>query len=736
MDLGNTARRTLLICVLLGAATLITFWPQTGHQFITYDDSYYLTENAMVQQGLTWEGAAWAFRTGHAGNWHPLTWLSHMLDVQLFGLNAGWHHLTSLLLHAANAVLLFLLLQRTTRAAWRSAFVAALFALHPLHVQSVAWAAERKDVLSAFFFMLTLLAYGCYASVLSPESRVLSPEQAPGARPETADPSGFTFQAGAFYLLSLCCFALGLMSKPMLVTLPFVLLLLDYWPLGRLSSPRFAVHDPASAGSASRVPERQCNREARKSQFVNRIWIEKLPFLALSVACCVVTLWAQSGGGAVVPVEVLSFPQRVANAVVAYTDYLEQMIWPAKLALLYPLAGSVPLGTLSLSAAVLAGITGWALWSWRARPFLAVGWFWYVGMLVPVIGLVQVGMQRMADRYTYLPLIGVFIMLAWQVSEWFAGTQWGRRALAVAAALVLTACIALTGRELSYWQDSERIFAHALEVAPANYIALDNYGRALLRQQKLSEATQAFSAAVALRPDLDASRCGLGTALHELGRYDEAAEQFVQVLKAQPDNFIALVQLGLVRGRQGKWEEAAGLLSHALRIRPEDAGAHNNLGGVLLLQGKYVEAARQFEATVRLKGDHIGGLNNLALACKKLGRLDEAIAHYRAALRLQPESVQTLNGLAWTLAACPDARFRNGPEAVALATRACELVRYTNPMALMTLAAAYGETGQFAEAVSFAEQAREIAKGASPALAERLSEMLDAFRAGRAYHGE
>jgi protein O-mannosyl-transferase len=769
MDLAKTTRRSLLICVLLGAVTLITFWPQTSHDFITYDDSLYLTDNAQVQQGLTWHGVAWAFRTGETGNWHPLTWLSHMLDVQLFGLDAGWHHLTSLLFHTANAVLLCLLLQLMTGAVWRSAFVAALFALHPLHVQSVAWAAERKDVLSAFFFMLTLLAYARYAMTndegrMTKEGRMTNDEgralqtvagrgeegagniqhptsniQHPiiGARHAGSNrrlPSSF------YYVLALVAFALGLMCKPMLVTVPFVLLLLDYWPLrrfrvssleSRVLSPQSPVHSPQSTVLSSFG-----NRPSfviRPSSFVI---LEKLPFLALSAASCAVTLWAQTGGGAVVPVAVLTFSQRVANTVAAYGGYLEKMLWPAKLALFYPLAGDVPLGSLLVSAAVLAVITGCAVWSWRTRPHLCVGWFWYLGMLVPVIGLVQVGMQRMADRYTYLPAIGVFIMVTWQVSEWLGGFRWGRWTLGVAAGLILAACVVTTSRELSYWQDSEHIFARALEVAPANYVALDNYGRALLKQHKLPEAAQAFSAAVALRPDLDASRCGLGTALQEQGKYDEAAEQFVQVLKLQPDNFVALAQLGLVRGRQGKLEEAAERLSHALRLRPDDAGAHNNLGGVLVLQGNYAEAARQFEETVRLRPNHIGALNNLALACKKLGRTEEAVAHYREALRLQPDSVESLNNLAWTLAACPDARFRDGAEAVIQATRACELTGYTNPMALTTLGAAYGEVGQFAEAISFAEQAQQLVKGGQSALATRLAAMLEAFHAGRAYRAE
>ncbi len=729
MDLAKKTRRTILVCALLSAVTLLTFWPQTGHDFITYDDSFYLTENTHVQQGLTWANVAWALRTGEAGNWHPLTWLSHLLDVQLFGLRPGWHHLTSLLLHTANAVFLFLLLQRMSDATWRSAFVAALFALHPLHVQSVAWAAERKDVLSAFFFMLTLLAYAKY--VEKSECRMQNAESS-----NTPQATRLTFHAlgypppSFYYVLALVHFALGLMSKPILVTLPFVLLLLDYWPLQRL---RLSTLN--SRPSTTQPDPRASTFDLRLSTLF-RLSLEKLPFLALSAASCAMTLWAQRAGGAVVPVAVLAFPQRLANAIVAYAGYLEKMFWPAHLTILYPLGGDVPTGALILWGAVLAAVTAWVMRNFRCRPYLAVGWCWYLGMLVPVIGLVQVGMQRMADRYTYLPLIGVFVMFAWEIPERLGKWRLSRNVLAAVASLALAACVAATSRQLGYWKDSEHLFGHALEVTPANYITLDNYGRALLKQGKLPEALRSFGAAVALAPELDAARCGLGTTLMEQGKYDEAADQFLRVLELQPDHIIAQLQLGIIRGRQGKLEQAAEAFSHMLRLHPDDAGAHNNLGNVLAQQGKHEAAVQQFEEAVRLKPDHAGAHNNLAISCKKLGRIAEAIAHYREALRLEPNSLPALNNLAWTLAAHPDARFRNGAGAVRLATRACELTKYQNPTPLATLAAAYAETGRFQEAVSFAERAQEAANGGQGALADRLSAMLEAFRAGGSYHAE
>jgi protein O-mannosyl-transferase len=746
--------RTLLISLGLMGLTLLVYWPQTGHDFITYDDPFYLTDNARVQQGLTWANVAWAFRTGEAGNWHPLTWLSHMLDVQLFGLNAGWHHLVSLVFHIANSLLLFALLRKLKEPGvrnaecggrsqgngawdWRCAFVAALFALHPLHVQSVAWASERKDVLSAFFFLLTLGAYVRYAEKASCAGKAKglrlkakgvsgqvgaggTADQTNPHQPQAQDDAPrtthhaprFTFHASLFYLLSLVFFALGLMSKPMLVTTPFVLLLLDVWPLRRW----------------------QFSAAERSSRLWPLLW-EKVPFLVLAAGSCVVTLWAQSGGGAVVPMGVLSLPQRLANALIAYAAYLGKTFWPVHLAVLYPF-GSLSVGAVIVSSALLVAVTGLVVWRRRSQPYLAVGWFWFLGMLVPVIGLVQVGLQQMADRYTYLPLIGLFVMLAWGVPDLLGRWRGARGWLAAVAALAVAASAFATSRELAYWQNSERLFGRALEVGPANYIALYNYGRALLKQGKLPEAVSAFTTAVQLRPELDAARCDLGTALMEQGHYDEAAAQFNRVLAQQPDHVIARLQLGLVLGRQGKLAEAEDAFRRVLKLQPDEATAHNNLGNVLALENKPQEAVPHFEAAVRLRPDNASAHNNLAISCRKLGRIDEAIAHYREAIRLQPEGLQAINNLAWLLAAEPEARYRNGAEAVALATRACELTKYENPLPLATLAVAFAETGQFPEAVAYAERAQELAGPGQSALAARAAKMLAAFRAHQPYHGE
>jgi tetratricopeptide (TPR) repeat protein len=714
----NGHRRTSLICLFLGGITLTLFWPLAAHDFVSYDDGIYIIDNPHVNTGLNWENVVWAFRTGYAGNWHPLTWLSHMLDVQLFGLRPGWHHLVSVLFHAASTVLLFLLLNRMTNAIWRSAFVAALFGWHPLHVESVAWAAERKDVLSAFFFMLTLLAYAKYVKpVLSVEGGGEGKSEIRNTKYET-NPKGKTRRWGLCYWLALVLFALGLMAKPMLVTVPFVLLLLDFWPLHRTQLATRNLQ-PGTATQSSHTPALQ-------------LILEKLPFFALTIASCVATFIAQKGGGAVVPLKILSFSERLENAIVACAAYLGKMLWPAKLSILYPLRADVPLGAVVASIVVLLLVTAWTLWRIRSAPHLAVGWFWYIGMLIPVIGLVQVGMQQMADRYTYLPLIGVLVMLAWEAPGWL-GPLCPPRIVGVTATLVVVACVFMTNRQIGYWQNSETLFGRAAQVTTRNYVAISNHGQALFKQGRIDEAIGEYEKAIALDPALDAARLGLGEALTQQGKFDEAVEQFSKVLELNPDNSAARLQLGVLRARQGKYDDAVAAFSEVLRRDPENISAHNNLGNVLTLQGKQEEAVKHFEKAVQINPHHAGAHNNLALAYKKLGRTADAIAQYREAIRLNPEQAEALNNLAWTLATDPNPEYRNGAEAVQLATRACELTRYQNPVALATIAAAYAETGHFPEAVSFAEQAIEIAKSSQSPLTTRLQNMLGSFQARQAY---
>jgi Flp pilus assembly protein TadD len=689
MDLTSETRRTILVCALLTAATLITFWPLTGCDFINYDDTAYVTENPHVLTGLSLANAGWAFRTSCLGNWHPLTMLSHMLDVQLFGLNPGWHHSTNLCFHVANTVLLFLLLRRLTRRVWPSAFVAALFALHPLHVESVAWVSERKDVLSTFFSLLSLWAYGRYARTESSVERRASSagaaDSALAPRPSTLDPlpSGGRLPAALFYLLSLGCFALGLMSKPMLVTLPFIMLLLDYWPLRRFHLSTL-------------------NPQPATTQPLLRLLLEKWPFFFLSAIACIVTVIAQQESGAVQSLAVIPVGERIENALVAYARYLGKTLWPHALAIPYPPVGHWPFAVAALAAVLLAALSFGALWVGRKFPFIAVGWLWFLGTLVPVIGIIQAGDQSLADRYTYFPLVGLFIALVWTAADIAPGWHHRRAVLAAAASALLLLCAVATRVQLRCWRDSETLFLHAIEVTRGNHVAHNGLGLHLFKRGKVAEAIAHYEAALQINPLYDVAHSNLGRALADQRRYDEAMAQF----------------------------------KTALSLRPDDVKTLNNLGSVLVLQGRHAEAVRHFEEAVRLQPDHAAAHNNLAISCKKLGRIGEAIAHYREALRLQPDSLESLNNLAWMLAACPDARFRNGAEAVLLAMRACELTRYQNPVTLATLAAAYAETGKFHEAVSFAERAQELARGGQPALVAHLSTLLEAFRAGRPNHAD
>jgi protein O-mannosyl-transferase len=537
-------RWKLFICLALTVATLMVYWPVGSHEFINYDDAQYVTDNSHVTTGLTRDNIVWAFTATHEANWHPLTWLSHMADCELYGLNPTGHHLTSLFLHLLNALLLFLLLTRMTGALWRSAFVAALFALHPLHVESVAWVAERKDVLSALFWMLTLLAYTGYV-----------------ARP-----------ARWKYLLALCAFAFGLMAKPMLVTLPFVLLLLDYWPLGRIRNGK-AAEIPPQAGSA-RIYFIQ-------TKSIPRLIWEKVPFIVLSVVSSVITIIAQHKDGAVASTIELSLPRRVGNALVSYADYIGKMIWPHRLAVFYPFPLSLPLWKVAGSTVLLVGLSITVFRARRRAPWFMVGWLWFVGTLVPVIGLVQVGFQSMADRYTYLPLIGLFIVIAWGFPDLLRGWRHQHIALVLSAVLVLSGLASYTRRQLDNWKDSVTLFTHALQVTSSNFTAQYNLGSALERLGKYNEAVPHLTMAIRLRPDVAGTYYILGNVLYYQGKLDEAVSHYQWAIRIKPSYGYAHNNLGVALVRQGKLEEAINHYAEALRINPSDAEARQNLNNCL-----------------------------------------------------------------------------------------------------------------------------------------------------------
>ena len=632
MHLLKNTRRTVLICALLGAVTLAAFWPTIHNDFVSYDDRDYVTENPHVLGGLTWANAGWAFRTGHAGNWHPLTWLSHIVDGQLYGLKPGGHHLTSLLLHAVNAVLLLLLLQRLTGAFWCSAWVAALFALHPMHVESVAWVAERKDVLSGFFFMLTLLAYARYAEqskVQSLGAEIQGPDA--GVQSPEADLSRITdhgsrsmLHATRYYALSLLFFALGLMSKPMLVTLPAVLLLLDFWPRRRL-----------------------------QSSTVWRLVGEKIPFLALSVASGVVTFLVQQGAGAVSSLEALPLEFRIANALISYVRYAAKMIWPVQLAVIYPLPADWAAGWVVGAVLVLAGLSVLALYRVRRAPYLAFGWCWYLVMLVPVIGLVQVGQQAMADRYSYLPLVGLFVAIVWSAAEIPARWPGTRGWLAVCAAAMVLVCAVLTWNQTGHWRNSATLFEHAIAVTRDNAIAQNNLGVTLLDAGNLASAEGHFAEAVRLKANYPDGLGNLGVCWAGQGRLAEATELFQRSLKARPTSS-AHYNLANLLSQQGDFEQAEAHYEAALKLKPGLVEAWYNLGALQAKRGKLQAAAQDYAAALRIKPDYVVAHLSLGALLAGQKQLDEAIVHFQAAVQAAPDKADAHFNLAAALNAKGD----------------------------------------------------------------------------------
>jgi protein O-mannosyl-transferase len=665
---GAKFRSPLVVCLLLALTTLAAYCRVWQLDFVNYDDPDYVTSNSHVLDGLSWSNVQWAFNSGHASNWHPLTWLSHMLDCQLFGKNAGAHHAVSLAFHVANTLLLFLVLRRMTGAHWRSAMVAALFGLHPLHVESVAWASERKDVLSTFFLLLCLGAYNYYVEISEGKRRAATPrksvspaEERPhrtGANPRKVKNKGGTRAVAVsapaslghsnsrmpgmfFYLLTLLLFALGLMSKPMLVTLPFLLLLLDWWPLGRLQGGPFRF----------------------QSGNLMRLLGEKVPFLALSLVSSIITIIVQRGS---VSTNV-SLGARSANAIVAYGRYIGKMLWPAHLCVLYPHPGHWPAWQVALSAGLLLGITIGLLWLARRWQFTLVGWLWFLGGLVPVIGIVQVGIQSMADRYMYVPVVGLFIALVWGVCELIPLRRWRTPVLLASLALPLVACGVFTFRQVGFWRDSLSLFQHAVAVVPRNYLAyhnigfylyghgktdeameyyqkalainpnyedsLNNMGYCLAARKKYAEAISYYERALRVRPNHAEVHNNLGNALAEMGRAQDAIQHYQLALKADPDHADAHNNLGIALAAQGNLDEAIHHFREALRLKPKYAGARSNLGNALAAKQDFQGAIREYEESLVLNPDDAQAHNNLGNVLSELRRFDEAIPHYLQALR-------------------------------------------------------------------------------------------------------
>jgi protein O-mannosyl-transferase len=742
-------RNVVLVCVALAAGTIAAYWPTIDAQFVNIDDPTYVVDNLHVQRGITVENVKWAFTTFHFSNWHPLTWLSYMLDCELFGVNPQAMHRVNLGLHIANTLLLFAWLKRLTAALGASAMVAALFALHPLHVESVAWIAERKDVLSTFFLILTLWAYTACVQR----------------------------RCAGRYAASLLFLALGLLSKAMLVTVPFMLLLLDVWPLRRLD---------LAPGAGWRN--------------ASRLFLEKLPFFAVAGVSSYLTFRAQQQGESVASFIHLPFTERFENALVSFARYLGKMLWPADLAVFYPHPGEWSALQVVAAAALVSVVSVLAVLSIRRCPYLFCGWFWFVGTLVPVIGLVQVGGQSMADRYTYVPSIGLFIAVVWAARQLLLTRRFSIGiGFAVGAAIIAGAAV-LTWRQAGHWRSSLALFTHAEKVTPPNVTTLNNLGDALQEIGRTDEATQKFKAALELDPESFWAWGNLGNVNMGAGRIDEAIKYYQRGLRLKPNsselhynlglaftakqdftqaihhheqalaldpfylearlnlgnaylsaanadaavtNYIAALQLkaghapthynlGNARLTQRRPEDAIKHFAEAARLDPSFADAHRQLAAALRQAGQAAEAAAPLERAVALQPSSPGIHAELGALYTGLGRVPEAIAHYRQALQLDPALPGVLNNLAWLLGTHPNEAFRDGSEAVRLAERAVTLTERNQSLLLGTLAAAYAESGRFDDAVNTALEAIQVAtaKGQTE-VASKNRELLAAYKERR-----
>jgi len=740
---GARDRRVVGLCLVLAAITFAVFGQTLQHQFVNFDDGDYVARNPIVAQGLTFKGLVWAFTRPHCGNWHPVTWLSHMLDCQIYGLDPGGHHFSNVVLHAGTAIALFLLLRRLTGALWRSAFVAAVFAIHPLRAESVAWVAERKDVLSGFFFMLTLLAYERYASRVGVRGSREAEFNA-GGNLEPGDPSsadvrcpcpaapspGATLHAPRrveakrrqprstlFYALSLAFFALGIMSKPMLVTLPFVLLLLDYWPLRRLEQAR------AGLQNAPRSPS---------ARALLRLALEKLPFLALSAGCSLATLLAQKS--AMMSYESFPLAARLGAALSSCKVYLVQMVYPAGLAAFYPFVSHASAWNAGIAGLLLVAISAMAWIERHARPWLLMGWLWYLVMLLPVLGLVQVGGQAHADRYTYLPQIGIYVAATWLAADFAARWKVGRVPTGALMGVVVAVLMACAWKQTAYWKNSETLWRHALACTTGNEVAYVNLGHELFEQRRLDEVVSHYEKGLEVLPNDRQFHNNLANALREQGKLDEAIVHYERAVQIEPNLAEAQFNLGKALGLKGRPEEAIARYEISLRIDPNFLPARMSLGNVLLQQGKADRAAPQFEKAIVLRANNAGAHLNLGLCYAQMGRMEAAKSQYEQAFQIAPGDPGIQNNLAWRMATCPEGSLRDGSRAVDLAQQASARMGGDKPLVLRTLAAALAETGRFPEAAATAESAASLAEAQSiPALAKQIRFEADLYRAGKPF---
>jgi tetratricopeptide (TPR) repeat protein len=668
----------VFICLWLALITRLVYEPVFHAQFIGFDDPNYVTANPQVLSGITLANLRWAFVTNHTGNWHPLTWISLMLDSQFFGPRAGAFHAVNLLLHIANTLLLFLWLHHATGAKWRGALVAALFALHPLHVESVAWISERKDVLSTLFWMLALLGYTDYAKT----GRV------------------------SRYFIALLLFGIGLMAKPMLVSLPCVLLLLDYWPLRRF---------------------------AERGTF--RLLIEKLPFLAFSIASSAVTLLV-AREQAMTSLDTVPIFLRAENAALAYLAYVGKMFWPAGLAVIYPynLHPSPVHALLALAALVIVSTA--VISTRRHKPYLFTGWLWFLVTLAPVIGIIQVGPQAMADRWTYIPFIGLFIILAWGGWEASSLLRIPRFVQALAVSIALALCAVLTSAQLRYWHDSIALFQHAANVTVDNGVAEANLGFALAEQGRSEEAIAHYKTALQIQPRATIWN-NLGQSLVATAKLEEAINAFQNALKLNPSFGRAHHNLALALVRSGRQQESLIHFGDAARLEPKDASVHNNYAIMLGRAGRTDEAIQEFQIALHLNPVFVEAHCNIASLLLENGRTKDAAAHYIAALQTKADYLPAMVSLAWIYAtASGEVGTQHAAEAVRLAEQACQISGCKQSGLLDTLAAAYANAGRFEEAVKTGEEAFSIAKAAGENnFANSIRARIDLYKKGSPFRG-
>jgi len=584
-----------IIWVFLTVAICSVYLQVKDHQFINFDDDHYVTENSHVLSGLNLENIKWAFTSVYeSANWHPLTWISHMMDVRIFGMNPGMHHLTNVIFHVLNSILLLIVLNKMTGALWRSAAVATLFALHPLHVESVAWIAERKDVLSTFFWMLTMLAYHRYVV-----SRTISK-----------------------YLLMILFFGLGLMAKPMLVTLPFVLLLLDFWPLKR--------------------------EELNLKINPQRLILEKVPLMIMALAASRVTFYAQSVGGSVISLERVSFASRIQNVIISYVAYLWKMVWPLNLAVFYPYPKQFNILTVVMCLLLLIAITVIVLMSARRLPYLVMGWFWYLGTLVPVIGIVQVGIQSMADRYTYIPLIGIFVMVAWGIPELLDKWQLKKIALATLTGIVIPILIVCSWIQVGYWKNSNILFEHALEVTVNNYLAHTSLASTLIEQGDLDGAIKHCTEALRINPKYTYAYNNMGRALRKKGDIQGSIEQYKQSLKINPHFIPIYLILGRALVEEKHYNEAVNQFQECLKIDPQNCDVYNSLGNIMQERGNLDDAIKYYMKALQIDPHQERVYYNLGIAYNKKGNIKKAIGYFEDAIREKPGYVEAINNLKTT----------------------------------------------------------------------------------------